>query len=45
MTGTTRTLSAPLTPPARRIGLGEGARVRLYQIALPGPSSSACGKG
>lgn len=34
MTGTTRTLSAPLTPPARRIGLGEGARVRLYQIAL-----------
>lgn len=34
MTGTTRTLSAPLTPPARRIGLSDGARVRLYQLAL-----------
>ncbi|MFG1200804.1 ABC transporter permease [Xanthobacter aminoxidans] len=34
MTGTTRTLTAPLTPRVRRIGLGEGGRVRLYQLAL-----------
>ncbi|WP_296581871.1 ABC transporter permease [Xanthobacter sp.] len=34
MTDTTRSLSAPLAPPARRFSLGEGARVRLYQFAL-----------
>ena len=34
MTGTTRSLAAPLSPTTRRLSLGEGTRVRIYQLGL-----------